>query len=40
MLDSYISKVIVTLVSAGCGVVGIAGGYYTTYLIVTMIGAS
>jgi hypothetical protein len=39
MLESYISKVLLTFVGAGCGIVGIAGGYYTTYLIVTFVGA-
>jgi hypothetical protein len=38
MLDSYFSKVIVTLIGAGCGVVGVAGGYYATFLLVTLLG--
>lgn len=40
MLDSYIAKVIVTLISAVCAFVGIAGGAYATYQVVTLIGAS
>ena len=38
MLDSYVLKVVVTLVAAACSVVGIAGGYYSTYLLVTFLG--
>ena len=40
MLDSYISKVLVTLVSAVSAFVGIAGGAYATYLAVTLVGNS
>lgn len=39
MLESYTSKVIVTLVSAACALVAIVGGGYATYLLVTFIGA-
>lgn len=39
MLDCYVSKVMVTLVAAACSVLGIAGGYYSTYLLVTYLGA-
>lgn len=40
MLDSYISRVMVTLVGAASAFIGIAGGAYATYLAVTMIGNS
>lgn len=39
MLDSYLSKVIVTFVGATCAFAAIAGGYYITYRLITLIGA-
>lgn len=39
MLESYISKVIVTFIGAAGAFVGIAGGYYAAYLLVTYVGA-
>lgn len=37
MLDSYISKVIVTLIGTGAGIIAIAGGYYTTFRLITLL---
>ena len=39
MLESYLSKVIVMFIGAAAGFIGIAGGYYTLYRLVTFIGA-
>lgn len=39
MSDSYFAKIILTLIGAACGFAAIAGGYYTTYLLVTYLGA-
>lgn len=39
MLESYFSRIVVTLAGAACAFVGIAGGYYTLYRVVTLIGA-
>jgi hypothetical protein len=39
MLESYLSKVIVTLIGAASAFVGIAGGYYMTYRLMTLLGA-
>jgi hypothetical protein len=39
MFDSYMSKVILMFAGAGAAMVGIAGGYYTVYRLVTLIGA-
>jgi hypothetical protein len=39
MLESYLSKVVVMFIGAGCAIVGTAGGFYATYQLITLIGA-
>lgn len=39
MLEGYLSKVIVTFIGAGCAVAAIAGGFYTTYRLMVLVGS-
>jgi hypothetical protein len=39
MFESYLSKVIITFIGAACAFAAIAGGFYTTFRLITLIGA-
>jgi hypothetical protein len=38
-LDSFFVRIMITLMGSAAAFVGIAGGYYTVYRLVTLIGA-
>jgi hypothetical protein len=39
MFESYLAKVVLSLIGAGAMFAAIAGGYYMTFMLVTAVGA-